>query len=484
MFEQLTFEEFCRLATRSARVVVHRRLAVDRLTPVTAYEALSATQEACLLESAMGDRHSFIGIQGRLSMEARGAKIRLQEGSVVTEQQGDPIALLRQLHQGKCAAAADGLPPMVGGAIGFFSYDAVRYFERLPDRHPREEDFPDLSFTFFDGVAAFDHQRSLLTLCATVEVQESPLKAYRDGIERLNELQRQLEACVRLESGTFGEKGIALSSDLDDAAFAAMVATAKEAIAAGELFQVVLSRCFECPITARPFDIYRALRLANPSPFMFFFQRGSYAFAGASPERLVSLRGDRLETLPLAGTRPRGTPAETAQLAQELLADPKELAEHLMLVDLGRNDLGKISCPGSVEVDSLTEIVAHGAVIHLQSRVVSRIAPGYDALDALKAALPAGTLSGAPKVRAMELIDELESSRRGLYGGAVGYWSANGDADFCIAIRMARLHRGRAFMRVGAGIVADSDPDREAKETRVKIAGVLKAVALAEGGLP
>lgn len=482
MFEQLSFPEFKALACRGRRVIVHRSLPMDRLTPIGAYQALHRRGKAYLLESATGDRHSFIGCNPRLCLEARGSEIRLLSNGHVSIFNGDPIDQLRQLHAQYRAAGADALPPMTGGAIGFFSYDAIRYLENLPDRHERERDFPDVSFTFFDAVVGFDHQNSRLMLTYVVEISEDLEESYRRAVQELDSLVEQLNAPMQVQTYGPSFKELEIKPDIDDVTYANLVCQAKEAIVSGELFQVVLSRRFQCAYTVQPLDIYRAMRMINPAPFMFFLDEEDYAVAGASPERMVRLERGRLETAPLAGTRPRGDGSDDAALIADLLQDPKELAEHMMLVDLGRNDLGRISKPGTVAIQGLKEIVCHGPVMHLSTRIISEIDEALGAIEALKATLPAGTVSGAPKIRAMELIDELETSRRGLYGGAVGYLSANGDFDSCIAIRLAHLSQGVATVRTGAGIVFDSVPEKEAAETRHKAEGVLRAIALAEGG--
>jgi len=371
-----------------------------------------------------------------------------------------------------------GLPRFTGGAVGYLAYDAVRLFERLPDRHPADGR-PLASFSIYHSLAAFDHVRQRLVLIADAE------PGRRLAFERAQEVLDAFEEDLRAVRPPARRSAPATPAGedalVDDAGYKDAVRRAKEYIAAGDIFQVVLSRQRSLPCEVDPFTVYRALRMVNPSPYMYFLKEGATAVAGASPEMLVRVEGRRVETRPLAGTRPRGgTPEEDERREKELLADEKERAEHLMLVDLGRNDLGRVCSFRSVTVPELMKVERYSHVAHIMSSVVGELAPGKDALDALVATFPAGTLSGAPKIRAMEIIDELEPRRRGLYGGTFGYFDLRGNADFCIAIRTLLLEDGRATVQTGAGIVADSDPDLELAETEAKAGAMMEALRVAK----
>ena len=462
----LTFEEYDRLSAGGGLVPVYREVPGDLLTPVSAFLALQARSErAFLLESVVGGerlaRYSFLGRDPVDTLEVHGRGADLREAL--------------RAHLGRPAAIVPGLPRFTGGAVGYLTYDAVRLFERVPDRHAAAE-LPLASFSFYRSLVAFDHALQRIVLIADAE------PGSRGAFERAQEVLDGLEADLDRPRapGTAMRPFEAASTLGDGADFRVAVARAKEYIAAGDIFQVVLSRrqAVECP--ADPFTVYRALRMVNPSPYMYFLKDGNTAIAGASPEMLVRVENGRVETRPIAGTRPRGaTPEEDERLAAEMLADEKERAEHLMLVDLGRNDLGRVCRFGSVTVPEFMKVERYSHVMHLVSSVVGDLAPGKDALDALVAAFPAGTLSGAPKIRAMEIIDELEPVGRGLYGGALGYIDLRGTLDFCIAIRTVLLEGGRATVQAGAGIVADSDPEAERRETEAKAGAMLEAVRLA-----
>lgn len=487
MFERMGLEQFERLAAGGGRVAVFRHVAADLLTPVAAFGALARPGAgAFLLESSDGaqdvGRYSFLGFEPSLRVVGVGRRVELWRGVERMQVEGDVLAVLRrELAQRRVAPDAD-LPPLVGGAVGYVAYDAARLWERLPDRHGAGA-APEVDFSFFDTVVAFDHLRRTATISHVVEPGAAPREAFARGMDRVDEVAARLTAPKAQPPAAAPGRCGEVETDLDDAAYERLVRRAKEYIVAGDVFQVVLSRRFRAPCPAPPFAVYRALRMVNPSPFMFYLQRDGHAVAGASPERLVRTQGRRVETMPIAGTRPRGTGAGDARLEAELLADPKERAEHMMLVDLARNDLGIVAVPGSVAVEELAAVQRLSRVMHLTSRVAATLRPDRDGLDALRAALPAGTLSGAPKIRAMEIIDELETSRRGLYGGAVGYLGGSGCTDSCIAIRMAEIAGGVATVRAGAGIVHDSDPAAEAAETRHKARAVLEAVRLAVEGL-
>ena len=477
----LAYDDYDRLSAAGGVVPVFRDIPADLLTPVSAFLAVSARAErAFLLESVVGGeriaRYSFLGRDPVATIEAHGTGVRVRGSEGTRRVSGDLLSTLREAL-GRTAAEVPGLPRFTGGAVGYLAYDAARLFERLPDRHP-QDGRPLASFSLYHSLVAFDHVRQRLVLIADAE------PGRRSAFERAQEVLDAFEEDLR----SFRPPGRPARADAaareasaaDGSAFADSVRRAKEYIAAGDIFQVVLSRRREVACSVDPFTVYRALRMVNPSPYMYFLKEGQAAVAGASPEMLVRVEGRRVETRPLAGTRPRGaTPEEDTASERALLADEKERAEHLMLVDLGRNDVGRVCAFGSVSVPELMKIERYSHVAHIMSSVVGELCPDKDALDALVATFPAGTLSGAPKIRAMEIIDELEPARRGLYGGTLGYFDLRGNADFCIAIRTLVMEAGRATVQAGAGIVADSDPDSELRETEAKAAAMMEALRVA-----
>lgn len=491
MFTKLPFEKFCTLAKQSPRVAVYQDIPGDQLTPVNAYLALKAQhQNLTLLESLTNrenkGRYSHLCFNPLVTFESRGKSIGLLEQGQTTTLQGDPLPALRQLQSRLHTATDQDFPGFAGGLVGFMSYDSVRLTEKLPERHPRQpDDLPDILFHYYQDHIRFDHQTQKVVLTTIVATQQGDLSVlYANAFARLKTFISQLQqTSVQPLPSRTTDLPLQVAVDISDQAYCDMVHKAKAAIYAGEIFQIVLSRCFQTHLTVNPFEVYRALRLVSPTPYLFYLTYGDTAIAGASPEKLVSLQDGFLESCPLAGTRARSTEYSDERLKQALREDPKEVAEHMMLVDLARNDLGKIAKPGSVVVSKLqaTEQTSH--VIHLSSTVQATIAEGYDALDALSQSLPAGTLSGAPKIRAMTLIDEIETSRRGLYGGTIVGIDSRGNLTSCIAIRMATLRDQIATIRTGAGIVFDSDPQAECDETRHKAQALLSAIALAQGAL-
>ncbi len=457
----------------------YRRRA-SRASPLKLFEALYSSEPAAFLYESMEargtrGRYSFIGARPRATFVARGRRIWLRVGSSESQLVGDPLEALRALIRPQ-----EDVPPVApfcGGAVGYLSYDSIRWCERVPDRHAGDDDLPDAHFIFPREVICFDHLEQVLHVLL-----------YEDGAaaQRLAVIDAALAACGPDEPGAAGcfPAGAAaptpLRSNLTREQFQQMVVRAKEYIAAGDVFQVVLSQRFEFPLSVAPLALYHALRITNPSPYMYYLHLDGLDIAGSSPEVLGRVIGRKVVTRPLAGTRRRGRDdAEDQALERELRADPKERAEHVMLVDLGRNDLGRVCEYGSVRVTDLLEIERHSRVMHLVSNVEGWLKNGQDAIDVFRAIFPAGTVSGAPKVRAMEIIDELEPARRGVYAGAIGYFSLLGDMDLCIAIRTIVMHSGRGFIQAGAGIVADSTPELEFKETYNKAHALLRAVALA-----
>ncbi len=478
-----------------ARVVPHvRELLADTLTPLAVYRRLAALSPVrFLLESVTGgervSRYSFLGAApreiyrlhpDRLEVERPAAAGAAAAGETLP---GPPLAALRRVLAG--AVAEPGPAPFTGGFVGWFGYDLARLVERLPARPPDPFGLPVAVLGRFDTVVVFDHaQQRVLAVSNEVEgeVDRGAAEArLAELVAVLTDAGRGAGAVPMPARPPGGPRVPAAECALDGPAFRRAVATAREHIAAGDIFQVVLARRFRLPRRVPPLGLYRAVRRVNPSPYMVLFEEPDAALVGASPEMLVKKAGDRVFTRPIAGTRPRGTDAAAdRRLAEELLADPKERAEHVMLVDLGRNDLGRVAAPGTVEVASFLEVERYSHVMHLVSSVEAELAEGRDALDALLACFPAGTVSGAPKIRAMEIIDALEPEARGPYAGAVGYLSYSGDLDTCITIRTLVVGREETTVTAGAGIVADSDPEREERETEHKAAALLAAAGLAE----
>ena len=458
---------------------VFREVPGDLWTPVSAFAALSARSErAFLLESVVGGeriaRYSFLGRDPVLTIEAWGPRVVERRGNEL-RQLDQPLLDALRARMGPPAAEVPGLPRFTGGAVGYLSYDAARLFETLPDRHP-PADAPLASFSFYRSLVAFDHVLQRIVLIA--DADPGSRGAYDRAQAELDELEAQLRDGKASRAARSKAPALGLA---DGETYQASVRAAQEHIARGDVFQVVLSRQASAACDLDPFDVYRALRMVNPSPYMYFLKDGVDAVAGASPEMLVRVEGRRAEVRPIAGTRPRGADAdEDERLGRELLGDAKERAEHVMLVDLGRNDLGRVCGFESVRVPELMVIERYSHVMHIVSSVTGELSAGHDALDALRATFPAGTLSGAPKIRAMEIIDALEPVRRGLYGGALGYLDLRGNLDFCIAIRSFFFRGGRVTLQAGAGIVADSDPLAEQRETEAKAEALLAALRLAE----
>ncbi len=467
-------------------IPVAKTLSADLLTPVGAFLSIAARQKyAFLLESVEGGekigRYTFLGAQPRMVITARGNEMTIREGSRLRRQQGSVIDLLRsELRQHKPATIA-GLPPFISGGVGYFAYDMVRQFERLPATTKDDTHLPDCVFTFYDRLLAFDHLRHQVHIIAAADVRsESPRKAYDRALHDIDAIEKKLATGLRSQRLQFGSDGkpkpIKVHHSTSRSDFVKSVRRAKEYISAGDIFQVVLSQRLDFKPPAEPFQIYRALRTVNPSPYMFFLQLDDMHVLGASPEMLVRVSGRKLEYRPIAGTHKRGADAaEDERLIEQLRNDEKERAEHVMLVDLGRNDLGRVSDYGSVKVRDLMYVEKYSHVMHLVSALEGQLRPDLDALDALAACFPAGTLSGAPKVRAMEIIEELEPLRRGVYGGSVLYADHAGNLDSCIAIRTMVLHKNRAYVQAGAGIVADSDPESEYQECMNKASALLRA---------
>ena len=486
-----TLEEFRKQARTSRVISVYRRLLADAETAIGLYAKLAQNRPGSyLLESAeqgVWSRYSFIGVRAAATLTERdGEAVWTGHTPTGLPAGGDPVAAVRETLRRLHTPRAEGLPPFTSGLVGYLSYDAVRRVELLPDSNPDDLAIPELTLLLASDLAVLDHHAGEVWLVANAinfdGRDERVDDAYADAVARVEAMTAQLAEPTpsAVVSATFD--GLApIRRQRTSEEFQGAVAAAVEEIRAGEAFQVVVSQRFEVDTTADALDVYRVLRLTNPSPYMYLLRLEDFDIVGSSPEALVTVKDGTAITHPIAGSKPRGaTPAEDAALETELLADPKERAEHVMLVDLGRNDLGRVCRPGTVEVLEFMDVRRYSHIMHLESTVTGQVAEGRSALDVLLAAFPAGTLSGAPKVRAMEIIDELEVSRRGLYGGVVGYLDFAGDADAAIAIRTAVLRDGVAYVQAGGGIVADSDPPTEDQETQNKAAAVVRAISVAQ----
>jgi len=480
------YKSFLQLSRDFTLVPVAKTLSADLLTPVGAFLSIAAGQKyAFLLESVEGGekigRYTFLGAGPRLVIIARGTELTVRQGKSVERRSGSVLELLRACLRQYQPAPLPGLPPFTSGGVGYFAYDMVRQFERLPKRAKDDLGLPDCVFTFYDRLLAFDHLRHQVHIIAAADVRaETPRKAYDRVLADNAAIERKLAHGVAARhvhwSAEEEKKPIRIHVSTSHDRFLKSVRAAKEYIAAGDIFQVVLSQRLDFKLPAEPFQIYRALRTVNPSPYMFFLKLDDLQVVGASPEMLVRVSGRKLEYRPIAGTRRRGAdPGEDERLTTELCGDEKERAEHVMLVDLGRNDLGRVSEYGTVKVRDLMYVEKYSHVMHLVSALEGQLRPELDALDTLAACFPAGTLSGAPKVRAMEIIEELEPVRRGVYGGSIFYADYAGNLDSCIAIRTMVVQRGRAYVQAGAGIVADSDPESEYQECMNKASALLRA---------
>ncbi len=473
-------------------VPVWDEVLADFDTPVSSFKKIERGDFSFLLESVEGGekwgRYSFIGTEPSIVLKSKGDQIEIMEDGKVQKSTGNPLEVLRELLRRYKPVRVEGLPRFHGGAVGYFSYDMVRFIEKLPELTKDELDLWDSVFMFTDTVLVFDNVSHKIKIIVNSFVPD-PARAkekYDEAIFKIETIRKRLAEPVpsdlhppKKENNTFS-----FVSNFKKEDFLEAVNKTKEYIRRGDIIQAVISQRWSTDLEIEPFDLYRSLRVLNPSPYMFYLKMEDQILVGSSPEVMVRVEGRRLESRPIAGTRPRGkTKQEDIELEKELIADPKERAEHIMLVDLARNDLGRVAKVGSVKVDEFMVIERYSHVMHIVSNVVAELEEGKDAIDVIKATFPAGTLSGAPKIRAMEIIEELEPSRRGAYGGAVGYFSFSGNMDSCITIRTFVIKDGKIYIQAGAGIVADSDPEKEFRETENKVKALVKAVEMALNGL-
>ncbi len=488
----MTFEEFENYAGQGNLIPVYSTYMADLLTPVSAYLRLQqASSRAFLLESVEGGeksaRFSFLGFEPFSTIRVSDGWLEIEDGPHTRRVQDNIFDYLAKRLEEYRPVRPDSLPRFTGGAVGYFGYETIRYIEDIPVQSESVPGIPEAVVMLFDTVLAFDHLRHQIYIIKNVFLPDGETNlrdAYAQAQVEIGRVAEMLDVQIPQGKANVSQNGYLVESNFREEDFKAAVERAKEYIASGDIFQVVLSQRFSRPIDAAPFAIYRALRVVNPSPYLYFMQMDDCSIIGSSPELLVRVEEGQVEVRPIAGTRPRGgTEAEDARLQAELAADEKEKAEHVMLVDLGRNDVGKVSTPGSVAVNEFMTVEKYSHVMHLVSNVRGKLKPNLTALDALKSCFPAGTVSGAPKIRAMEIISELENERRGVYAGALGYLDFAGNLDTCIAIRTILTSDGHAYFQAGAGIVADSVPQREFEETEHKAAALRAAIEFAEMGM-
>src|SRR6266702_3946309 len=486
------YREFARLARENTLVPVVKSITADLLTPVSAFLAIAAREpNAFLLESIeRGEqigRYTFLGAQPYMRLEAHGSEILFHRAKRKAQCHGSALQTAKELLRQHRPAAVPGLPPFTAGAVGYCCYDIVRQLESIGEHTKDDLSVPDCILMFFDRLLAFDHLRHQIHIIATADVSsESPRRAFDRAVADIARIEKKLHSGLHpahwRKTARVRQAGLKVHTETSRPQFIKSVERAKEYIAAGDIFQVVLSQRLDFAPEVAPFDVYRALRAVNPSPYMYFLRMGNTHVLGSSPEMLVRVTHRKLEYRPIAGTHPRGRDeTEDARLEKAMLEDEKERAEHVMLVDLGRNDLGRVSEYGSVKVRDLMFVERYSYVMHIVSALEGKLRGDMDAIDAFAACFPAGTLSGAPKVRAMQIIEELEPTRRAIYGGSVLYADFAGNLDSCIAIRTMLMKGKKAYLQAGAGIVADSDPAREYEECMNKAKAVLRAVEAARG---
>ena len=484
-------KEFRRLAKKGNLIPVYKEILADMETPVSALQKMADSRYVFLLESVEGGeklaQYSFLGGDPVLVFKSRGQEVEIRRGrrkeKVIAK--SDPLEVLKGIMSMYRVVDPGGLPRFYGGAVGYMGYDMVRFFERLPAQNPDDLGLPDSIFILSSFLLIFDHVSHTIKVVSCAFIEDDVDDAYRSAIKRMDRTIARLRRAPRLTPSLRPKRTmLQLKSNFTKTEFLKSVRKAKDYIRKGEIIQVVLSQRWQRGIRADAFSIYRALRSINPSPYMYFLKYGDLKIVGSSPEVMVRVEGGVVTLRPIAGTRPRSRNEQADEaLSRELLRDPKERAEHIMLVDLGRNDVGRVCNYSTVKVDELMVIEKYSHVMHIVSNVVGKLRRGKDQFDVLRACFPAGTVAGAPKVRAMEIIEELEPVRRGPYAGAVGYFSFSGNLDTCINIRAMTIKDDTAYIQAGAGIVADSKPQKEYEETRNKARAMLKAIELAERGL-
>ena len=491
-----SYEQFLENLKRGNLVPVWEEFLADYDTPVSVFKKIDSSDYSFLFESVEGGdkwaRYSFLGIDPSVVLRSKGRSVEIIRSDGESETlTGDPILVLRDLLSRYKPVFSEELPRFHGGAVGYFGYDMVRFIENIPDTSPDDLKLWDSIYMVMDTVLAFDNVTSKAKIISNAYVPDinDAREQYEKSLAKIAQLKDRLRNSV---VATFSdnlspddtEEEFKLESNFEPAQFKEAVLRTKEYIKSGDIIQAVISQRWKTDLRVDPFDLYRALRILNPSPYMFYLRMGDEILTGSSPEVMVRVEGKRIASRPIAGTRPRGkTVSEDDGLADELIADPKERAEHIMLVDLARNDLGRVSETGSVRVDEFMIVERYSHVMHIVSNVTALLAEGADAFDVIKATFPAGTLSGAPKVRAMEIIEETEPGTRGAYGGCVCYFSFSGNMDSCITIRTFVIKDGKVYIQAGAGIVADSNPETEYQETVNKVKALVKSVELAEVGL-
>ena len=494
----LSLEEFLKLSTHGNLIPVYKQVPGDLETPVSAYYKLAACRAySFLLESVEGEekiaRYSFIARDPELVFTSKAHKariLRFVKGRQTSEKisfSGSPLSVVRGLMKDYRAVDVAGLPRFYGGMVGYLSYDCVRFFERLPDKTTDDLGLPDICLALAKNLVVFDHRHHTIKVVSCVHIAQGDsrdvkIKKYNAACKIIDVLIADLKKPLSVPSVKKSAKKISVSSNCTKARYEQMVLKGKAHIKAGDIFQIVPSQRFKVNINVDAFEIYRCLRVLNPSPYMFYLNFDGLQLVGASPELLVRCENGLVETRPIAGTRPRGANEEQDQaLVKDLLADPKEKAEHIMLVDLGRNDLGRVCVKGTVLLSEFMKVEKYSHVMHIVSNVQGKLSRDKDALDVLEAVFPAGTVSGAPKIRAMEIIEDLEAQKRGPYAGAVGYFSFSKNLDTCITIRTIVVHKGKAYVQAGGGVVADSDPATEYMESMNKAKAQIKAIELAHG---
>jgi len=489
-----SLDEFKKKLSNGNLIPVWKEVLADFDTPVSAFRKIETGKYSFLLESVEGGekwgRYSFLGTEPSVIFRSKGRDIEIIEDGKSRKHKGDPVDSLRELLSRYKPVTTPELPRFHGGAVGYFSYDIVRFVEDLPDLNEDELGLWDALFIITDTVLVFDNVNHKIKIIYNAYVPEAGKaeEAYDKAVSKIHDIIARLRKPVspydeeKDEAKQVTETELVSNFEKED--YKKAVLKTKEYIKAGDIIQAVISQRWKAPLEVQPFDLYRALRVLNPSPYMFYLNTETEILVGSSPEVMVRVEDGEVESRPIAGTRPRGkTEEEDLELEKDLLSDPKERAEHIMLVDLARNDLGRIAETGTVKVDELMTIERYSHVMHIVSNVIAKLKPDCDAFDVVRATFPAGTLSGAPKVRAMEIIEEMEPSRRGAYGGAVGYFSFSGNMDTCITIRTFVIKEDNIYIQAGAGIVADSDPEREYQESVNKVKALVKAIEAAKTGL-